>query len=119
MRVDMIETTEATAKQALSEVATYFSTPVDEGKPIDAERIDRGIKMLGIYSRLRATRANELGIAVIIARMANLSGEALGPIWEALTGRALPPARERSGDAPRLGAARGRKTGAKAKKAGA
>ena len=92
--VDMVAATEDLARDGLPSVQAYFRAehPGDDA----GDRVDRAIKVLGIYSRMRATRANEMGVAVMVARMMGLKGEALGPLWSQLTGteaqQFLPPA---------------------------
>lgn len=89
-----MEMTEALAQEGFTRARDYFRTADKEG----ADYTDKVLKVLGVYSRIRATRANEAAISVAVARMMGLSGADLAPVWEQLTGRAaaLPDKRERS-----------------------
>ena len=99
---DMVGVLENVGRITVPELEQYFSTPPKEGEA-NGDRVDRALKLLGVYSRVRATRANEAAVSVAIAKQAGLKGEALHPIWERLTGQPvhalLPDEDERSGGA--------------------
>jgi hypothetical protein len=82
---DMVSEMEDLGRQGMGDIASYFTAPPSEGADNGA-RVDRALKMLSIYSRTRATRANEAAISVAIAKMAGIKGEMLHPLWEQLTG---------------------------------
>lgn len=96
--VKPLEMTEELARAGFNEAREYFANPAATDK---AEHARDVLKALSIYSRIRATRANEAAITFAIARFMGLEGEALAPLWTELTGRQvpkiLPRARERSG----------------------
>lgn len=81
---DILKEVETITRDAMGAVDDYFSENTDAA---DGERVDRALKLLGAYSRIRATRANEAAISVAVARMMGLRGEALAPVFEALTGQ--------------------------------
>lgn len=84
--MDMVVELEGLSKQGLVHVKDYFqSSGVKPG-----ERVDRVLKLLGVYSRVRATRANETAILFAIGKQNGLRGRALSPLWERLTGTRMP-----------------------------
>lgn len=80
--------------EGFGQARDYFKNPTPDERREHARDV---LKALSIYSRIRATQANEAAIAVTVAKMMNLEGRALAPIWEQITGRKLPDARERAG----------------------
>ena len=86
--VDPMVMAETLASDGFPVARTYFATPSDSGKADHARDV---LKALGIYSRIRATRANEAAITVAVAKMMGLQGAALSPLWEQLTGRQATP----------------------------
>jgi hypothetical protein len=81
---DIVKEVEDLSRLSFSDIKEYFSN----GKTGDdmGDRVDRALKLVGVYSRVRATRANEAAISVSIAKMMGVKGEALSPIFESLTG---------------------------------
>lgn len=89
-----LEMTEVLARAGYEHARLYFSQPAEHGK--QAEHARDVLKALSIYSRIRATRANEAAITLTMARLMGLEGKALAPLWEQLTGTSA----ERFGSVP-------------------
>lgn len=86
---DMLMLAEDLARSGVDDIKAYFSAEIAEPTPQSAERAARAreaIKLLSVYSRVRATRANEMGVAVAMARAMGLTGDALAPLFTQLTG---------------------------------
>jgi len=77
----MVEEIEELARLGLKDVSKFL---MDDDS--DKARTEVALKVLSSYSRIRATRANESGVAVVVAKMMGLDGAALAPIWTQLTG---------------------------------
>lgn len=89
---DMVDELEDLSKLGFDDIKSYFT---NSAKSQDiGDRVDRALKVVSTYSRVRATRANEMAISVSVAKTLNLGEEALTPIFETLTGinpkKALP-----------------------------
>lgn len=101
---DIVHEVEDVSREALGDVRGYFAEEEDDG---NGTRVDRALKLLSTYSRIRATRANESAITVSVAKMMGVKGDALAPLWEQLTGRpaseALPHLSDDSSAAPGAG----------------
>lgn len=110
----MLMLAEDLAQAGVADVKAYFSSRTRDDQSDghgSAERADKAIKLLSAYSRVRATRANEMGVILGMAKMMGLRGEALMPMWGSLTGtdasKFLPaPQREQSGGDEKAVAAR-------------
>ena len=98
--LEMLTAVEQRARLGLADVDRYLRSPLNpEDSSLaekETERAGMAVKILSIYSRIRATRANEVGVAVQIARLMGVEGSALAPLWERLMGSStLPTARSR------------------------
>jgi len=91
----MVDEFEDVARAGLRDLKSFFrGENRDELLPVAVLALKAG----GQYARLRATEANEAAVAVAAGKYIGVSGEAMAPIFERLTGReALPAADERSG----------------------
>lgn len=81
---DIVKEVEELSRETFGDIKGYFAAPSNTDE--SGDRVDRALKLIGVYSRIRATRANESAISVAIAKMMGLKGEALAPVFETLTG---------------------------------
>lgn len=80
----MIEQLDAMVREGIPRVGNYFRDPGAEED--QGAFVDRVLKAAGICARIMATRANENGNMLILARMMGLSGEALRPLVPRILG---------------------------------
>ena len=81
--MDIVEVLEHESRSTIGQISEYFNAASDAQN----EKITNALKLLSIYARTRATRANEMAISVMVARMMGLQGDALNPLWQRLTGQ--------------------------------
>ena len=89
---------ESTSALALRDVTNYFA---ERDVNAETKRVDRALKMLGLLSKMRATRANEASKLIMIAKMVGMRGQELAPVWESITGRPLPALLDSSEQTPK------------------
>ena len=99
-RVDMLQLAAGIAHAGADTATAYLRG--EDRTPETAAAATQGLKALGIYSRIRATRANEAGIVLAATRAFNLPFEVARPILEEVSGQsiaapALADSRETSG----------------------
>jgi hypothetical protein len=86
------------AEVGAQKLLDYFNTPADKR---DSEAAAFGLKAGSNFSRLYAAETNRLAVQVAAAKAIGLKGEALIPVFEAISGvsaqKFLPTRRERSG----------------------
>jgi hypothetical protein len=81
---DIVQEVEELSRGSFGEIRDYFANA--KAGDDSGMRVDRALKLVGVYSRIRATRANESAISVAVAKMMGLKGDALAPVFEKLTG---------------------------------
>ena len=84
---DLVDDTEDYAREGLPEIQKFFADPSAQQR----DKADAALSMLGHYASLRSTRARETATLVAMAKLMNLKGEALTPVFEQLTGRSVTP----------------------------
>lgn len=82
---DIVHDAENMARIGLPEVEAFFKEP-----NTDQEKKARlALKMLAHYASIRSTRAREVSTLVSMAKVMELKGEALTPVFEEMTGQSV------------------------------